>query len=132
MKQIVILLLALVLTGCAGLGSCALRSQLPGQWRALQDLDTRAAATPRISLSPVIGEMQAARRALSDLSRSGCDQDTLEAHTRLLEWMDADIDAYLTFMASKTSNDPLVQAYIARASDKRALAEQGMLRIQAK
>lgn len=120
----------ILFAACAMLpGACAARQPILSAYASFRDLDTRAGATQRIALSPVVGEMQTARRAINEIQTSGCGQDIIEAHTRLREWMDADIQAYLAFLSSDSANDPLVQFFVDRATDKRALAHQQMERI---
>lgn len=131
-KSYVLLLLLGVglLLSCDALpGGCTARQPVISAYRSFNDLHARAAATSRIALSPVVGEMQAARRALDNIPVTNCGQDIIEAHTRMREWMDADIQAFLAFMSTNINDDPLVQIYVQRAVETAALAQQQIERI---
>lgn len=63
-------------------------------------LDTAelADSTPRIALSPVIGDMQRIAREIEDHSAPDCAAD---ARTRLIQGMDLVIDGYIGFMSQE-------------------------------
>ncbi len=62
------------------------------------DIGKRAGATARISLSPVVGQMQDVRRAYSNLAAPPCAQ---KYQSILVSVMDDEIQGYLDFMAQK-------------------------------
>jgi hypothetical protein len=70
--------------------------------RRYDDARTLAGSTSRLSLSPVIKDLQEIRRNTEDLVLPMC---ALKAKTALIAYMNADIDTLLAFMAQKTDAD---------------------------
>ena len=77
-----------------------------------QDTSELASSTARIALSPVIGQLQRIRRDVAGLSAPACARPVKDL---LLEYMDADIDAYLKFMAQQS--DGIVERQFNMALD---------------
>jgi hypothetical protein len=78
---------------------------------ALRDVEERfadavslAGSTPRISLSEPIANLQEIRRDAEDLEVPSCLED---AHAQLIEYMDAYVEAYLSFLSD--ADDAIVQ-----------------------
>ena len=67
-------------------------------WDKFSDIEKRAQATQRASLSPVIGEMQQVKRDYSYLEFPNCAQDL---HDAGLAVMNTYISAYLMFLGNE-------------------------------
>ncbi len=76
------------------------------------DANERAGSTSRISLSPVIGEMQEVRRDFKDLEVDSCAEQAKEV---MVDYMDKTIDAYIAFLADES--DSTVRQLIEDAGD---------------
>lgn len=79
----------------------------------LKDLTERAGSTSRIALSPVIGEMQTARRDYKNLQAPACAQKLQQLVT---EAMDFEIQAFLAFMQQDTPQN--VNYLLRRSGDR--------------
>ncbi len=70
-------------------------NQVAGRW---DDANTLAGSTSRIALSPVIAQLQEARRQADALQPPGCAK---MIRNYLVDYMDTTIEAYIMFMADE-------------------------------
>lgn len=87
------------------------------------DSSKRASASPRISLSPVVGEMQDIRRTFTALVAPACAQ---RYQTLVGQAMEAEINGFLSFM--KQDPDSTVQSKFSIA--QKAWADAGLERLE--
>jgi len=112
-----------VLIACSALpGGCPARQPSIAAYKQFKDLEARANATPKIALSPIVEEMQAARNEIGQLDPHVCEQEVVRAHSSLIEWMDADITVFSAVMNNDITDDPLLKSYVQNALSKQSLA----------
>lgn len=123
-----IILISIAVSSCAGTSPFGGPTQTPDPCsaselvkyaEAIEDVSRRfddaynlANNTSRMSLSPVIGDLQEIRRDAQDLDVPRCALDT---KTNLVNYMDAIIDAFLAFLAQEP--DSVVSGRFSTASN---------------
>lgn len=94
---------------------------LPAQWDDAFDL---ARSTPRMTIAPLIAELQAIRRETEVINVPAC---AVEAHRHLVEYMSLSIDGFVSFLASDT--DATFMSYFDRAQAEFRLWQAEMERL---
>jgi hypothetical protein len=97
-------------TGCSNEDATSLKASVHPLITRFDDANHLASSTSRIALSGVMTEMQATRRDLEALDMPAC---ASLAKTQLVEFMNDDIDGYLSFMAQDA--DSIVQSKFSTA-----------------
>ena len=104
MRYLILVAFVLLIAGCTS-QPCTVQSEqfiqdfdaIMSEWT---DAEMVAQSTPRVSLPPVVSELQEIRRrADNELTPPDCAADL---KPKILEFMDATIDLYLAFMANES------------------------------
>jgi hypothetical protein len=130
-KLLPVVLLGLnLLLACINLpDGCTARQSIIAAFQEFDLLEIRANAVVPGELAPVIEDMESARQAMEQLKPGACEQEVFEAHTRLMEWMDAEIVTFSAVMQNDITDLPLLKWHIQDGLAKRALAQAGVERI---
>ena len=112
-------------SGCPESQRIAFDRGLVDNVKRFSDTMTRANYTPRIALSPVIGEMQAIKRDMAGLSAPTCAKETQRL---FVAWMEQEIKTFNMFMSGDYT-DGQVSAQSSLATDKLEEAHAALKRL---
>lgn len=112
-------------SGCPDSQRIAFVRGLMDNVEGFSDTMTRADNTPRIALSPVIGEMQAIKRDMAGLSAPTCAKETQRL---FVAWMEQEIKTFNMFMSGDYT-DGQVSAQSSLATDKLEEAHAALKRL---
>ena len=121
--------LYLLLVSSAQPEGCAARQPIRAAFQQFDVLETRANTTLRSALAAVIEDMETARRVMEEINLSTCDQDVIESHHRVTDWMDAEITTFSAVMWNDITDDPQLKWHVQDGLTKRSLAQAGVDRI---
>ncbi len=118
MRKWVLLLAILFLSACSSAPGVCPPKQGQAYSEGVRDVARRfddavelAQSTPRVSLAPIVSDLQAIRRDAEDIEVPDCAADAQDA---LIAYMDSTIDGFRAFLASEA--DASVNAYFDAAS----------------